>query len=251
MTARQTAVAAAADLKWLTNSAALLHHRLRYSGDAARWWGLVRVLVDELGLTLKAAADAATAALATGRSSAAPARTTATGAARIEVDLPRYESIFLANLSRALNQVNTARYKGVCQVEGTFLVLDAGVFLSIIDSLGDLKRRLLRYSQFAGEVVAQTAACNSVHTVEQRCARWLLITADATGNKEFHITQEFLSQMLAVRRPGVTVAMGGLVKAGLVSGRYGHVKLLDTEGLKNVACECYQAVRLKAEELLS
>lgn len=150
-----------------------------------------------------------------------------------------------------LNQVSTARYKGVCQVEGTFLVLDAGVFLSVIDSLGDLKRRLLRYSQFASEVVAQSAACNSVHTVEQRCARWLLITADATGNTEFHITQEFLSQMLAVRRPGVTVAMGTLVKAGLVSGRYGHVKLLDPEGLKDVACECYQTVRLKAEELLS
>jgi CRP-like cAMP-binding protein len=150
-----------------------------------------------------------------------------------------------------LNQVNTARYKGVCQVEGTFLVLDAGVFLSIIDSLGDLKRRLLRYSQFAGEVVAQSAACNSVHTVEQRCARWLLITADATGNTEFHITQEFLSQMLAVRRPGVTVAMRTLVKAGLVSGRYGHVKLLDPQGLKDVACECYETVRSKAAELLA
>ena len=150
-----------------------------------------------------------------------------------------------------LNQVNTARYKGVCQVEGTYLVLDASVFLSIIDSLGDLKRRLLRYSQFASEVVAQSAACNSVHSVEQRCARWLLITADATASTEFHITQEFLSQMLAVRRPGVTVAMGQLVKAGLVSGRYGHVKLLDVERLKDVACECYGTVRSKAKELLS
>ena len=117
MTARQTAVAAAADLKWLTNSASLLRRRLRYSADAARGWGLVRLLVDELGLTLKAAADAATQALATRRSGAAHARTTNTGAARIEVDLPRYESIFLANLSRAWNQETPRRRGRLSKVE--------------------------------------------------------------------------------------------------------------------------------------
>src|SRR3954469_3658517 len=100
MTARQMAVAAAADLKWLTNAASLLRRRLRYDAEAARWWGLVRLLVDELGLTLKAAAGAATAALATTRKRSA--RADYAGPARIEVDLPRYESIFLANLSRAL-----------------------------------------------------------------------------------------------------------------------------------------------------
>src|SRR4051794_7829961 len=100
MTARQTAVAAAADLKWLTNAASLLRRRLRYDAAAARWWGLVHLLVDELGLTLKAAAEAATAALATTRKGSA--RADYAGPARIEVDLPRYESIFLANLSRAL-----------------------------------------------------------------------------------------------------------------------------------------------------
>jgi hypothetical protein len=109
MTPRQTAVAAAADLKWLMNSAALLGRRLRYTAEAARWWGLVRLLVDDLGLTLKAAAEAATAALATGK--AAAARGTNSTAVRIEVDLPRYESIFLANLSRALNQ-ETPRRRG-------------------------------------------------------------------------------------------------------------------------------------------
>lgn len=109
MTPRQTAVAAAADLKWLTNSASLLGRRLRYTAEAARWWGLVRILVDELGLTLKAAADAATAALETGK--AASASAPMTGAVRIELDRPRYESIFLANLSRALNQ-ETPRRRG-------------------------------------------------------------------------------------------------------------------------------------------
>jgi hypothetical protein len=110
MTPRQTAVAAAADLKWLTNSASLLGRRLRYTVEAARWWGLVRLLVDDLGLTLKAAADAATAALETGKAASTPA-TDSRGAVRIEVDRPRYESIFTANLSRALNQ-ETPRRRG-------------------------------------------------------------------------------------------------------------------------------------------
>lgn len=111
MTARQTAVAAAADLKWLTNAASLLRRRLRYDAEAARWWGLVRVLVDDLGLTLKAAAAAATAALTT--AGARKARTPADYASpvRIEVDLPRYHSIFLANLSRAINH-ETPRRRG-------------------------------------------------------------------------------------------------------------------------------------------
>lgn len=111
MTPRQTAVAAAADLKWLTNASSLLRRRLRYNADAARWWGLVRLLVDELGLTLKAAAGAATAALTSNRNGSARARTDYAGPARIEVDLPRYESIFLANLSRAMNH-ETPRRRG-------------------------------------------------------------------------------------------------------------------------------------------
>ena len=150
-----------------------------------------------------------------------------------------------------LNDVGTARYRGICQIEGRFVVLNAKVFLSIIDTLPNLRRRLRRYAQFANEVVAQSAACNSVHTVEQRCARWLLITADATGSMSFHLTQEFLAQMLAVRRPGVTVAMGGLVRKGLASKRYGAITLLDLEGLRDISCECYATIRVKAGELLA
>jgi CRP-like cAMP-binding protein len=153
--------------------------------------------------------------------------------------------------SPLLHDVSTARYRGICQIEGNFLVLNSRVFLSIIADLPDLKRRLLRYSQFASEAVAQSAACNSVHSVEQRCARWLLITADATGANEFHLTQEFLAQMLAVRRPGVTIALGSLVKRALVSKRYGQIRLVDVEGLKSASCECYETIRAKAGELLS
>jgi hypothetical protein len=102
MTARQFAVASAADIKWITNSAALLRRRLRYSDNEARWWGFVRLLTEAIGLPLKAAAATATASLRMTRSStlhtigADPSHSAA-----LVVDLARYESVFLGNLSRA------------------------------------------------------------------------------------------------------------------------------------------------------
>ncbi|HKN58154.1 MAG TPA: Crp/Fnr family transcriptional regulator [Gemmatimonadaceae bacterium] len=149
-----------------------------------------------------------------------------------------------------LNDVSTARYKGMCQIAGDCLTADANTFLAIIEKMPELRRRLRRYSQFANEVAAQSVACNSVHEVEQRLARWLLVTADAIDSKSFDITQEFLSQMLAVRRPGVTVAMGALGRRGLLDHRYGKVTLLDVEGLKKTSCECYRRITQKAAELL-
>src|SRR5689334_17061375 len=105
MTARQTAVAASANLKWMTNSAALLGRRLRYTPQEAKWWGLVRLLTENLGVSLKAAAKTATGVL---RGNSSERQITAesdpSGSTSLVVDLPRYESIFLANLSRALLQ---------------------------------------------------------------------------------------------------------------------------------------------------
>jgi hypothetical protein len=150
-----------------------------------------------------------------------------------------------------LNEVSTARYKGLCQVAGDSVTLETKTFLTILERLPDLRRRLRRFSQFASEVAAQSVACNSSHEVEQRLARWLLVTSDAIDSKTFDITQEFLSQMLGVRRPGVTVAMGGLTRRGLVEHRYGKVTLQDAEGLRKTSCECYRRIREKAIELLA
>jgi len=150
-----------------------------------------------------------------------------------------------------LNDVSTARYRGVCQIEGKFLVLTTQAFASVLKALPNLRRRLRHYSQFASDIVGQFAACNSVHSVEQRCARWLLITSDAIGSTEYNLTQEFLSQMLAVRRPGVNVAMRALARRQLISHRYGKVTLLDVVGLRQASCECYATVRAKARELLN
>ena len=147
--------------------------------------------------------------------------------------------------------IPVARCKGICQVEGEFYQLAPNDFLSLLKVAPELSLMLHRYAQFSNEVVAQSAACNSMHLIEQRCARWLLLTADAVGRSDFSLTQEFLSQMLAVRRPGVTVAIGTLERQGLIEHRYGKVSISDADGLKKVACECYQTITDKARELLA
>ena len=103
MTARQTAIAAGADLKWIVNSAALLGRRIRYDRQQAKWWGLVWLLTEQLGLSLRAAAAVSTVALRGGTSSTqVSAGADPSGSASLIVNLARYDSIFLANLSRAL-----------------------------------------------------------------------------------------------------------------------------------------------------
>jgi hypothetical protein len=112
MTGRQTAIAASANLKWIVNSAALLGRRVRYDRQQARWWGLVWLLTEQLGLSLRAAAAVSTVALRGGSSSTqVTAGSDPSGSASLIVDLARYESIFLANLSRALVH-ETARRRG-------------------------------------------------------------------------------------------------------------------------------------------
>jgi CRP-like cAMP-binding protein len=147
--------------------------------------------------------------------------------------------------------IEVARCKGICQIEGDFYELKPKDFTSLLNIAPHLRSTLHRYAQLSSEVIAQTAACNSIHLIEQRCARWLLITADAVGRNDFNLTQEFLSQMLSVRRPGVTVAIGVLERQGLIEHRYGRVSIVDVEGMKKVACECYHTIAEKTRELMN
>ncbi|MDP9202925.1 MAG: Crp/Fnr family transcriptional regulator [Gemmatimonadota bacterium] len=147
--------------------------------------------------------------------------------------------------------VNTARTMTMCQIDGEFLRLSSESFTTLLNDAPQLDLLLHRYAQFAHEVVAQSAACNSMHLIEQRCARWLLISSDAVGTSEFDLTHEFLSQMLAVRRPGVTVAIGELERLKLIVHRYGRITILDKKGLERAACECYRTVKDREQELLA
>jgi CRP-like cAMP-binding protein len=147
--------------------------------------------------------------------------------------------------------VSNARTMSMCQIEGEFLKVSSESFAGLLAEAPQLALLLHKYSQYAHEVVAQTAACNSMHLIEQRCARWLLISSDAVGSHEFGLTHEFLSQMLAVRRPGVTVAIGELERRKLIVHRYATISILDKTGLEKAACECYRTVKDREQELLA
>jgi CRP-like cAMP-binding protein len=107
---------------------------------------------------------------------------------------------------------------------------------------GKLRDLILRYTHNLFTQVAQTAACNRLHSIEQRLARWLLFTQDRVGRDDFVLTQDFLSRMLGVRRAGVSVAANTLRQAGLIDYHRGTIMVLNRNGLENYCCECYKIV---------
>lgn len=115
---------------------------------------------------------------------------------------------------------------------------------------GKLRDYLLRYTHTLFTQVAQTAACNRLHSIEQRLARWLLLTQDRVASPEFTLTQDFLSRMLGVRRAGVSVAANTLKQAGLIDYRRGTMVVLDRAGLEKYSCECYRIVRSEYDRYL-
>jgi CRP-like cAMP-binding protein len=98
--------------------------------------------------------------------------------------------------------------------------------------------------------VSQTAACNAMHQLDERLARWLLMTHDRTDGNQLPLTHEYLSTMLAVRRSGVTIAAGALQKAGIIRYASGHIIVLNREALKMSSCECYRTVKDQSDLIL-
>ncbi|MEO8335245.1 MAG: Crp/Fnr family transcriptional regulator [bacterium] len=141
------------------------------------------------------------------------------------------------------------------QVAGTAQRMSSVAALAIIalpradDGASSLLDLMLLYAQALFEQCAQTAACNRLHALEARCARWLLMIHDRVPGDELLLTQEFLSYMLGVRRAGVTEACGTLMRGGLIRYRHGRITITDRAGLEAAACECFQ-VTVDAYELL-
>jgi CRP-like cAMP-binding protein len=106
------------------------------------------------------------------------------------------------------------------------------------------------FAQVSFTLAAQSTACNRLHPVEERLARWLLMTQDRVGSAELNLTQQILSEMLGVRRASVTTAAGVLQKAGLIEYHRGRVKVLNRPGLEAAACECYAVVRAEVARLI-
>lgn len=123
------------------------------------------------------------------------------------------------------------------------LRLPAAEFVAEVGRNDCLKKVIHGYARGVLTTFARLVACNSLHPVEARCARWLLMSGDHMGTDEFTLTQEFLAMMLGVRRASVTVAARSLLAAGLISYRRGCVKILDRPALERASCECYAVVR--------
>ncbi|SDB60202.1 Crp/Fnr family transcriptional regulator [Belnapia rosea] len=135
-------------------------------------------------------------------------------------------------------------------MEGEALRIGAAPFRAAMEESAVLRALLYRYALFFQAQVTMTAACNARHAIEQRLARWLLIAHDRAGVDEFPMTHEFISMMLGVRRPGVTVAAGALQRAGLVRYSRGRMDVTDRLGLEAASCECYHVVRWEFARLL-
>ncbi|MGI4940622.1 MAG: Crp/Fnr family transcriptional regulator [Janthinobacterium lividum] len=149
----------------------------------------------------------------------------------------------MVGLTTLLDPEATAFNRAMVQMPGIAYRMPAATLRTCLDEAPILRRRLLRRLDSFVALVSQTAACNSRHSINERCARWLLLAHDRNDGDELPLTQEFLATMLAVRRSGVTVALGALREAGLVHNGRGRIMICDRPGLEASACECYGRVR--------
>ncbi|MDZ8053211.1 MAG: Crp/Fnr family transcriptional regulator [Aulosira sp. ZfuVER01] len=145
---------------------------------------------------------------------------------------------------------NISSIQAIVQVPGDGMRINADVLKTEFDRGGYLQSLLLRYVQAVLMELSQGVACNSRHTLEKRFARWLLKVSDRIGSQEFPLTQEFMAQMLGVRRSGVTVAAGIFSQSGIIKYHRGHITILDREALEATSCECYRIVKDEFTRLL-
>lgn len=149
-----------------------------------------------------------------------------------------------------LGGIDTAFAETYMQASGTGLRMEAAAFQREVDENSALRRLLLRYNEAMHAQTAQTAACNGRHDLEPRLAKWLLMAHDRSDGDELLITQEFLSLMLCVYRPSVTVIAGILQRAGMIRYSKGSITILDRDALEATACDCYKTVQDRFAYLL-
>ena len=147
-------------------------------------------------------------------------------------------------------RANTMPSRAFVQVPGhAYRMRDADLFAAMSE-VPQFERLLYRYALALFDQAAQHAACNRLHALEERCARWLLMTHDRMDGDVLPLKQQFLAEMLGVHRPAVTLAAGALQKAGVIRYTRGKVTVLDRTALENASCECYKIITRRAEALL-
>lgn len=180
-----------------------------------------------------------------------------TGVVSVVVDLAGGETIEAAMVgsdsfvggSAALDG-KVALNKAIVQIAGSGSALEVGYVRDLANASVGFRTALIRHDQLILVQAQQSAACNISHTVESRLARWLLRSRDLISSDKLALTQEFLGQMLGVRRSSVSIVAGTLQRAGLIRYARGNIQIEDVDGLKEAACECYETVKAHSQRLL-
>jgi CRP-like cAMP-binding protein len=142
---------------------------------------------------------------------------------------------------------STSPARVIMQIEGSGFRISAKDFAAILPQCPELEKSLNRFSQELNVQATQVAACNRLHEVDERLARWLLMSQDRVGGDIVPLTQEFLAHMLGTRRASVTLAAGMLQKAGLIKYKRGEVKIENRKELEDASCECYAAINRQSQ----
>jgi CRP-like cAMP-binding protein len=169
------------------------------------------------------------------------------GNSRLEVALVGNEGVYGVSLASG---VAIAPVRAVVQGAGPALRMSAAAFERELARLPALRMGLDHYSYVVMSQLIQSSGCNRFHVVEQRLARWMLMTADRAHASTFRITHEFLAYMLGVRRVGVTQAAGALQRRSLISYSRGSVTIVDRKGLEHASCSCYRSDRSTYDRIL-
>lgn len=130
----------------------------------------------------------------------------------------------------------------LCSIAGTTLTLEAETFLRLLAELPAFKRLVTSYASASYAAIAQIAACNRFHSIDARCARWLLSSGRRAGRDSYDVTHEHVAMALGANRPAVSTACRSLADAGLIRYPRGRVMIVDAQGLERASCECYAAL---------
>jgi CRP-like cAMP-binding protein len=140
--------------------------------------------------------------------------------------------------------------RAIIQIGGQSLACAIGPLKAILNEHSSIRSLIGAHEQALFAQAQQCAACNATHVIETRLSKWLLRAADLCGSDELPLTQEYIAQMLGVRRTSVTMVARTLQQAGLIRYRRGHIKLVDVPALRESACECYETVKVNHQEVV-
>ncbi|MGV2828635.1 Crp/Fnr family transcriptional regulator [Myxosarcina sp. GI1(2024)] len=153
-------------------------------------------------------------------------------------------------INAVMGDAEATQTEYIVQISGRALKIDAPIMRSLFQQNSALRDVMLRYTQALIAQISQTTACNRLHVLEERLARWLLESQDRVESNKLYLTQEFVSNMLGVRRAGVTQAAQKLQDRGIIKYSRGHIEILDLQGLRDCACECFRVVKDEYNRLL-